>query len=162
MAGGAVVLQADPWGSFDVSMETLQSLIDDGLLRSVTDPNRPEWIAPGNEPELRPRDGYIVSFVSFHERGLGEPADRFMRALPHYYGVELHNFNPNSITQVAIFVAVCEGYLGIAPHWELWLHLFRAGFTTKPTGTAGVRKAMRAGGCTLQVHQDRQALYILA
>ena len=47
-----------------------------------------------------------------------------MRALPHYYGVELHNFNPNSIAQMTIFVAVYEGYLGIAPHWELWLHLF--------------------------------------
>ena len=47
-----------------------------------------------------------------------------MRALPHYYGVELHNFNPNSIAQAAIFVTVYEGYLGIAPHWELWLHLF--------------------------------------
>ena len=39
----------------------------------------------------------FVSFVSFHERGLGVPVDRFMRALLHYYGVELHNFNPNSI-----------------------------------------------------------------
>ena len=39
-----------------------------------------------------------------------------MRALLHYYGVELHNSNPNSITQAAIFVVVCEGYLGIAPH----------------------------------------------
>ena len=29
-------------------------------------------------------------------------------------------------------------------------------------GTAGVRKAMRVGGCTLQVRQDRQALYIPA
>ena len=69
----------------------------------------------GAEPEPRPRDGYIVSFVAFHERGLGLPADRFMRVLPHYYGVELHNFNSNSITQVAIFIAVYEGYLGIAP-----------------------------------------------
>ena len=72
--------------------ETLQSLVDDGLLHPVTDA-----ISPGNDPELRPRDGYIVSFVSFHERGLGLPVDRFMRALLHYYGVELHNFNPNSI-----------------------------------------------------------------
>ena len=39
-----------------------------------------------------------------------------MRALLHYYGVELHNLNPSSIVQAAIFVAVCEGYLGIAPH----------------------------------------------
>ena len=98
MVGGAVVLQADPWGPSDVSAR---------LLRPVTDPNRPEWITLGSEPEPRPRDGYIMSFVAFHERGLGLPADWFMWALPHYYGVELHNFNPNSIAQ---------GYLGIAPH----------------------------------------------
>ena len=97
-------------------VETLQSLVDDDLLCPVTDPNRPEWIAPGGEPKLRPHDGYIVSFVAFHERGLGLSADRFMRALPHYYGMELHNFNPNSIAQAAIIVAVYEGYLGIAPH----------------------------------------------
>ena len=83
-----------------------------------------------------------------------------MRARPHYYGVELHNFNPNSIAQAAIFVAVCEGYLGIAPDWELWLHFFRAGLNTKPVGTTGTRKALRAGGCTLQVRQDRQPFYI--
>ena len=55
MAGGAVVLWADPWGSSDVSTETLQLLIDDGLLRPVTDPTRPEWIAPVGEQEPRPR-----------------------------------------------------------------------------------------------------------
>ena len=49
------------------------------------------------ELEPRPCDGYIVSFMAFHERGLGLPADRFMRALLHYYGMKLHNFNPNSI-----------------------------------------------------------------
>ena len=130
-----------------MSAVELQSLVDNGLLRPVTDPTRPEWIAPRAEPEPRPCDGYIVSFVAFHERGLGLPADQFMRALPHYYGVELHNFNPNSIAQAAIFVAVSKGYLGIAPHWELWLHLFRAGLTTKPTGTTG--KAMRAGGSSV-------------
>ncbi|XP_066320502.1 uncharacterized protein [Miscanthus floridulus] len=78
-----------------------------------------------------------------------------MRALPHYYGVELHNFNPNSITQVTIFVAIYEGHLGIAPHWELWLHFFWVGLNTKPVGTAGTQKGLRAGGCTLQVRQDR-------
>jgi hypothetical protein len=39
----------------------------------------------------------VLSFVSFHERGFRVPASRFMRALLHYYGVELHNLNPNSI-----------------------------------------------------------------
>ena len=135
MASDIVVVKADPWDPSDVTEEMLQSIVDGGLLRPVIDPTRLEWIASYGEPEPRPHDGYVVSFISFHERGLGVPTDRFMWALPHYYGVELHNFNPDSIAQAAIFVAVCEGYLGIAPHWELWLHLFWAGHTTKPTST---------------------------
>ena len=114
MAGDIVVVEVDPWDPSDVTEEMLQSLVDGGLLHPVIDSTRLEWIAPYGEPEPRPRDSYIVSFVSFHERGLGVPVDRFMRALTHYYGVELHNFNPNSIAQAAIFVAVYEGYLGIA------------------------------------------------
>jgi hypothetical protein len=60
--------------------------------------------------------GYVLSFMAFHEWGLGIPASRFLRALRVWYGVELHNFNPNSISQAVIFVAVCEGYLGVPPH----------------------------------------------
>ena len=44
----------------------------------------------------------------------------------------------------------------------MWLHFFRAGLNTKPAGTVGTRKALRAGGCTLQVRQDRQPVYIPA
>jgi hypothetical protein len=39
----------------------------------------------------------------------------FVWALPHYYRVELHNFNPNSIAQATIYTAICEGYLDRAP-----------------------------------------------
>jgi hypothetical protein len=73
-------------------------------------------LAPRSEADPTPPPGYVVSFTPFHERGFGMPANRFMRALPHYYMVELHNFNPNSIAQAAIFVAVCEGFLGIEAH----------------------------------------------
>ena len=98
MAGDLVVIEVDPWDPSDVTVEVLQSLVDGGLLRPVTDPNRLEWIASSGELEPRPCDGYVVSFMSFHKCGLGLPVDQFMRALPHYYGVELHNFNHNSIT----------------------------------------------------------------
>jgi len=57
MAGDIVVVEADPWDPSDVIMETLQSLIDGGLLRLVMDPTRPEWIAPYGELEPRPHDG---------------------------------------------------------------------------------------------------------
>jgi hypothetical protein len=90
-----------------------------------------------------------VSFTLFHERGFGVPASHFMRALPHYYGVELHNFNSNSIAQAAIFTVVYEGYLGIELHWDLWLHLFRAEALSLPSEVKMVRHVVRAGGCTL-------------
>ena len=66
-----------------------------------------------------------MSFVRLHERGFGVPVCRFMRALCDYYGAELHNFSPNSISLAAVFVAAYEGYLGIEVHWDLWIHLFR-------------------------------------
>ena len=68
-----------------------------------------------------------------------------MRALCHHYGVELQHFSPNAITASAIFAAVCEGYLGMMPHWELWLHLYRGELFHAPSGTTGVRKPVRAG-----------------
>jgi hypothetical protein len=109
-----------------------------------------------------PPPGYVLSFVSFHEWGFGVPASRFMRALLHYYGVELHNLNPNSIVQAAIFVAVCEGFLGIDPHWDLWTHLFSAEPFALTTGEKRVRIAVRAGGCILQLRQARAQQYIPA
>ena len=59
-----------------------------------------------------------------------------MRALLHHYGVELQHFSPNAISAMAIFAAVCEGYLGVMPHWELWLHLFQGELFHAPSGTA--------------------------
>jgi hypothetical protein len=68
-----------------------------------------------------------------------------MLVLLHYYGVELHNFNPNSIAQAAIFVAVCESFLGIDPHWDLWTHLFSAELFASTREAKKVRMAVRAG-----------------
>jgi hypothetical protein len=85
-----------------------------------------------------------------------------MRAILHVYGVELHNLSPNSISQAAIFAAVCEGYLGIAPHWDLRTHLFSAELFASSTGERRVRMAVRAGGCILQLRQARALQYIPA
>ena len=95
-------------------MAVLEQLVADRLLLRNPDSGAPAWISPRpEETEPKPPQGYIVSFVHLHERGFGIPVSRFMRALCEYYGVELHNFSPNSISQAAVFIAVCEGYLGI-------------------------------------------------
>jgi hypothetical protein len=109
-----VVPPRDPWPSSTVVVEDLEALVADGLLRPLSAGPQPEWMA-SSEADPTPPPGYVVSFIPFHERRFGVPASRFMRALLHYYGVELHNFNPNSIAQAAIFTAVCEGFLGIDP-----------------------------------------------
>jgi hypothetical protein len=157
-----VVPPRDPWPFSTVTMEELEALISDGLLRPLSDRLQPECLAPGSEADPTPPPGYVVSFIPFHERGFEMPASRFMRALPHYYGVELHNFNPNSIAQAAIFAAVCEGFLGIDPHWDLWAHLFSAEFFAASTDVKKVRMAVRAGGYTLQLRPGHAQQYIPA
>jgi hypothetical protein len=72
-----------------------------------------------------------------------------MRALCHHYGVDLHNFALNAISQAATFVGVCEGYLGIPVNWDIWIHLFRAELFTQPTSEQRTRRAVRAGGMSL-------------
>jgi hypothetical protein len=85
-----------------------------------------------------------------------------MRALLHHYEVELHNFNPNSIAQAAIFAEVCEGFLRIDPHLDLWTHLFSLEFFAAMSEAKKVRMAVRAGGCTLQLRLRRAQQYIPA
>jgi hypothetical protein len=52
--------------------------------------------------------------------------------------------------------------LGIDPHWDLWTHLFSAGFFAASTEVKKVRMAVRAGGCTLQLRSGRAQQYIPA
>jgi hypothetical protein len=157
-----IVPPRDPWPFSTVTVDDLEALVADGLLRPLSGDPQPEWMALASEADPTPPPGYVVSFVSFHERGFGVPTSRFMRALLHYYRVELHNFNPNSIAQAAIFVAVCEGFLGIDPHWDLWTHLFSVKLFASTTEAKKVRMAVRAGGCTLQLRPGCAQLYIPA
>jgi hypothetical protein len=111
----AVVSPRDPWPFSTVTADDLEALVANGLLRPLSGGPQPKWMAPPSGAAPSPPLGYVLSFVSFHERGFRVPASRFMRAILHVYGVELHNLSPNSIAQAAIFAAVCEGFLGIAP-----------------------------------------------
>jgi hypothetical protein len=93
-----------------VTQERLEELIEVGLLCPITSIVAPEWITLEQGVDVpNPPAGYVLSFVEFHERVMGISVSRFLRVLPFWYEVELHNFNPNSITQAAIFAAVCEG-----------------------------------------------------
>lgn len=68
--------------------------------------------------------GYVVVFKAFYERGFGVPSHRFLRSLLEYYGLELNHLTPAGILQIAAFVTLCEAYLGIEPHFDLWRYFF--------------------------------------
>jgi hypothetical protein len=156
-----VIIDPLAWERSMVTRLALNQLVTAGQLAANEDARPAEWIvSSGRDQAPNPPSGYVVSFVRFHERGFTAPASRFMRALCYHYGVELHNFAPNAISQVATFVGVCEGFLGIPVNWDLWIHLFRAELFTLLTTEQRTRRAVRAGGMSLTLRGQRKDDYI--
>ena len=52
--------------------------------------------------------------------------------------MELQHLNPNGIQHVdgiqQAFVFLCEGFLGISPHFDLWRHFFAVNLSKKRVG----------------------------
>ena len=71
-----------------------------------------------------PSKGERVCFVPYLIRGLGFPIHPFLRGLLEFYGLQLHHLKSASILHIAGFVALCELFLGIEPHFALWKRLF--------------------------------------
>ena len=112
----------ESWYRSNVTHMHMEGLVKRGLLRGRTEVV--EWLMPDHKEAPVLLDGYIVSFVPFHERGLMIPPHPFLRGLLHHYQIELQHLNPNGIQHIAVFIVLCEGYLGIEPHFELWRYFF--------------------------------------
>jgi hypothetical protein len=160
MAPQQSITAIDPpaWERSTATTLSLNLLVAGGQLGTNVDGQPAEWIVQSERDRVpNPLFGYVVSFVRFHERGFAAPA---MRALRYHYGVELHNFTPNAISQAATFVGVCEGFLGIPVNWDIWVHLFRAELHTLATSEPRTRRAARAGGLSLALRSSRREEYI--
>jgi hypothetical protein len=91
----------------------LRELVNGGQLALNVKGVPPTWIVPpATDREPNPPFGYVISFIRHHEHNFAASASRFMCGLWHHYGVELHNFAPNVISQAATFVGICVGFLG--------------------------------------------------
>jgi hypothetical protein len=155
------VIDPLPWPRSTAMRLALCELVTVGQLAANEDGRPAVWIdPPATDREPNPPYGYVVSFVRFHERGFAAPASRFLRELCFHYGVELHNFAPNAISQAATFVGVCEGFLGIPVNWDLWVHLFCVELQTVTTLEPKTRRAVRAGGVTISLRETCREVYI--
>jgi hypothetical protein len=69
---------------------------------------------------------YVMACMAFYERGFGMPSYQFLCSLLQFYGLELHQLTPSGILHMAVFVTLCEAYMGIEPHFNLWNYFFCA------------------------------------
>jgi hypothetical protein len=51
---------------------------------------------------------------------------QFLRSLLQFYGLELHHLTPLGILHMVAFVTLCEAYMWIQPHFDMWNYFFRA------------------------------------
>ena len=63
-------------------------------------------------------------FISHFLRGLGLTLDPFLRGLMFYYRLDFHDLAPDSFLHISAFIVVCEAFLHITPHFDLWLKTF--------------------------------------
>jgi hypothetical protein len=63
--------------------------------------------------------GERVIFAHFVELGLATPLN-FFRGLLHSYKLKAFHLTLNSLVHISIFVHLCEEFLGIQPHFNLF------------------------------------------
>ena len=119
----------------------------------------PDPLSSGN-PLIVMRDfskGPKKSFclLLFVERGLSVLTSDFLWGLLFYWGIQLHHVTPNFILHISIFVHLCEAFLSIKPHFDLFWYLFQL----KPQPNAS--NISEVGGARLQLRQGMDKKYIL-
>jgi hypothetical protein len=114
MGKGKTANAATSWVPFVFMQKDLDKAQADGLI-SDDDP----IIFPSTERIPKPKNGFRVMFFAFFLRGLSLPVHEFLRGFLFVYGVQLHQLTPNSILHFASFIALCESFLGIKPHFIL-------------------------------------------
>ena len=109
------------WVRSKCSDSDLEALVSAGLLPAKT---VIQWRPALGQDRPYENMGEIVAFAPYFERGLGLPCSGFFSGLLYYYKIQLHHLTRNSFVHISIFVHLCEAFLGIEPHFELFRFLF--------------------------------------
>ena len=140
--GVADQVETSGWRASKCSEFHLLGLVEENLLqpRKVVNWRKSlGYSVPHEEPNE------AVIFHSFILHGLGIPISNFFRGLLHHWGIQAHHLAPNSIHHISIFVHLCEAFLGIKPHFDLFQYLFH--LKPQPSDT----KVDVVGGAGLQL-----------
>jgi hypothetical protein len=109
------------WSVLEVTQEHQQNLMSQGYMTTV---KLATYRVPDDPASPAPTGGYVVVCMAFYKGGFGVPSHRFLHLLLQFYGLELHHLTPLGILHIAAFVTMCEAYMGIEPHFNLWNYFF--------------------------------------
>ena len=107
------------WVKLTCSKDAPNTMVFNGVL---PDQATVRWHPVAGECYSTPHAGEIIVFELFFCRGLGLLAHPFLCDLLWYYGITLCHLTPNSILHITIFINLCESFLGIEPHFNLFCH----------------------------------------
>jgi hypothetical protein len=110
------------WPASEIMQEQWQNLVSQGYMTAA---ELATCRVPVDPMSPAPVGGYVVACSAFYERGFCAPLHRSLRLLLQFYGLELHHLTPSGILHIAAFVTLCEDYMGIEPHFNLWNYFFR-------------------------------------
>ena len=64
--------------------------------------------------------------------------------------MERQHLNPNGVQHIAVFIALCEGFLGISPNFDLWWYLLAVNLLKKQVGKQELSMLMGCAGIHLR------------
>jgi hypothetical protein len=144
-------MMAKEWKKSRSNTRSLNDLVKMGLLHNQ---ELSGWRAPEGESYPDPRAGEIVVFEDFFKRGFGILVHPFLQGLLLYYEIGICNLHPNSILLVSTFIHLCEAYVGIEPHFDLFRYLF----CLRKKGVVGGSKIV--GGVYLNLRDGMKNRYL--
>ena len=114
-------LPSSSWQKCSFQESNIQDLVERGLL---SEKQISGWRCCYGEEFPSEDTNRTIVFKSFYEKGFALPTGAFFRGLLHFYRLEVTRLKHNSIAHIAIFILLCEGYLGIAVHFNLLRALY--------------------------------------
>ncbi|RLM42323.1 uncharacterized protein C2845_PMPSC056041 [Panicum miliaceum] len=84
-----------------------------------------QWKTVASDSSPWENTGETMMFAPSADRGLALPSSDFFRGLLGFYKIKHYHLPLNSILHISIFVHLCEAFVGIRPHFNLFRHLFR-------------------------------------
>jgi len=109
------------WVRSTITRETLEKMVFEGILQDQVTAG---WRPAAGEPFPTSDTNELVVFNAYFVCGFGIPAHPFLWKLLGYYDINLCHLHPNSILHISLFINLCEAFIRIAPHFNLFRYFF--------------------------------------